>query len=152
MILNPSILLEEPADIHNDSHITLRMVGKTRRFEILLGFTILINVSVLLVVLNTQKNEMASELKSKAQLLGRLNELQKVLHSHQNPPIRINIEQHEGEANEKSNGDIWNNLEGNNWKSPNNIEISSKKPVLHEYCPEGGANLGNIDSFFFTMH
>ena len=124
------------------------MVSKAGRFEILLGFTILINVYVLLVVLNNQKNEVASELKSKAQLMGRLNELQKVLHVRQDSPIRVNSQHHEEEGNEKDNADRWNNWEGNDWKSANNTRSSSKKPVLSNYCPEGGASLGNNDNFF----
>ena len=153
------------AEVHKsllllDSNITTTelknspaMASKTRRFEILLVFTIIINVYVIVFVLNAQKSDVDTELKSKIELLRSLSELKHALRSNQTSFV-VNSQYSEettvSEVNDRHEGSEgrWASFHESEWKTVNATKSRHANTALQDYCPEGGENLGKDYSFY----
>jgi len=133
---------------HNDDEAKYSpaMASKTRRFEILLVITIIINVYVIVFVLNTQKSDVDIELKSKVELLRSLSELKHALRINQSSLVvnsQFSEETTVSEVKERHIGieGKWASFHENEWKAVNTTESRHANTALQDYCPEGGENL-----------
>ena len=140
---------------HNDDEAKYSpaMASKTRRFEILLVITIIINVYVIVFVLNTQKSDVDIELKSKVELLRSLSELKHALRINQSSLVvnsQFSEETTVSEVKERHIGieGKWASFHENEWKAVNTTESRHANTALQDYCPEGGENLGKDYSFY----
>ena len=149
---------QKPAAIrfqHNDDGASNSpaMASKTRRFEILLVFTIIINVYVIVFVLNAQKSDVDTELKSKIELLRSLSELKHALRINQTSFVvnsQFSEETTVSEVNDRHEGSEgrWASFHESEWKTVNATKSRHANTALQDYCPEGGENLGKDYSFY----